>query len=221
MNEPLSNPADPLHDAHILHRLMVYETACALAEAASLADAAPRMLQAVCGSLGWEYGALWEVDRARTTVRWVSSWQERPVDFEEFIAVSRQTPLACGTGLPGRVWATGGPAWIPDIAQDDNFPRAAIAARVGLRSAFAMPMLHGNNVLGVMEFFSREIRQPDEDLVRTLGTVGAQIGVHVDRKRSAEELDRFFTVSLDILGIANFDGYFIRVESRLGARAGD
>ena len=83
--------ADPLQDAHILHRLMVYETACALAESASLADAAPRMLQAVCGSLGWEYGALWEVDRARTTVRWVSSWQERPADFEEFIAVSRQT----------------------------------------------------------------------------------------------------------------------------------
>ncbi len=211
MNEPLSNQADPLHDAHILHRLMVYETACALAEAASLADAAPRMLHAVCRSLGWEYGALWVVDRARTTVRWVSSWQERPADFEEFIAVSRQMPLARGTGLPGRVWATGGPAWIPDIAQDDNFPRASIAARVGLRSAFAMPMRRGNDVLGVMEFFSREIRQPDEDLVRTLGTVGAQIGVHVDNKRSAEELDRFFTVSLDILGIANFDGYFIRV----------
>ena len=107
MNEPLSNPADPLQDAHILHRLMVYETACALAESASLADAAPRMLQAVCGSLGWEYGALWEVDRARTTVRWVSSWQERPVDFEEFIAVSRQTPLAVGRVCPA---ASGRPA---------------------------------------------------------------------------------------------------------------
>ena len=169
------------------------------------------MLQAVCSSLGWEYGALWEVDRARTTVRWVSSWQERTADFEEFIAVSRRMTLTRGTGLPGRVWATGGPAWIPDIARDDNFPRAPIAARVGLRSAFALPMLRGNDVLGVMEFFSREIRQPDADLVRTLGTVGAQIGVHVDNKRSAEELDRFFTVSLDILGIANFDGYFIRV----------
>ncbi|HZA36203.1 MAG TPA: response regulator [Vicinamibacterales bacterium] len=211
MHEPQSTEADPLREAHILHRLMVYETACALAESGSVAEAAPRMLQAVCSSLGWEYGALWEVDRARTTVRWVSSWQERTADFEEFIAVSRQMTLTRGTGLPGRVWATGGPAWIPDIARDDNFPRAPIAARVGLRSAFALPMLRGNDVLGVMEFFSREIRQPDADLVRTLGTVGAQIGVHVDNKRSAEELDRFFTVSLDILGIANFDGYFIRV----------
>ena len=83
--------------------------------------------------------------------------------------------------------------------------------RVGLRSAFAMPMLRGDDVLGVMEFFSCDTRQPDADLVRTLGTVGSQIGVYVDRKRSTEELDRFFTVSLDILGIANFDGYFLRV----------
>jgi two-component system, sensor histidine kinase and response regulator len=211
MHEPQSTEADPLREAHILHRLMVYETACALAESASLADAAPRMLQAVCQSLDWEYGALWEVDRARTAVRWVSSWQGRPADFEEFIAHSRRMTLARGTGLPGRVWATGGPAWVPDIAHDDNFPRAAIAARVGLRSAFAMPMLRGDDVLGVMEFFSCDTRQPDADLVRTLGTVGAQIGVYVDRKRSTEELDRFFTVSLDILGIANFDGYFLRV----------
>src|SRR5215207_10397974 len=107
MNEPLSTQTDPLQEAHLLHRLMVYETACALAESASLADAAPRMLQAVCRSLGWEYGALWEVDRARTTVRWVSSWQDRPAHFEEFIAHSRQMTLPRGTGLPGRVWATG------------------------------------------------------------------------------------------------------------------
>ena len=127
-----SSKSDPLRDAHILHRLMVYETACALAESGFVAEAAPRMLQAVCSSLGWEYGALWEVDRARTTVRWVSSWQERTRDFEEFIAVSRRMTLTRGTGLPGRVWATGGPAWIPDIARDDNFPRAPIAARVGL-----------------------------------------------------------------------------------------
>ena len=211
MNGPLSSQSDPLRDTHILHRLMVYETACALAESGSLAEAAPRMLQAVCRSIGWEYGALWEVDRARTTVRWVSSWQERSADFAEFIDISSRMTLTRGTGLPGRVWATGGPAWVPEIAQDDNFPRVAIAARVGLRSAFAMPMLRGDDVLGVMEFFSCDTRQPDEDLVRTLGTVGAQIGVYVDRKQSAEELDRFFTVSLDLLGIANFEGYFLRV----------
>ena len=169
------------------------------------------MLAAVCESLGWEYGALWEVDRGGKTLHCVGTWHAPSLQVTEFVEISRTTRFTRGVGLPGRVWDSGRPAWIPDVVGDRNFPRAAAADRVGLHGAFALPILRGSDVLGVMEFFSRDIRQPDAALLDTMMTAGAQIGLYVARKWAADELETFFTLSLDLLCVASLDGYFLRL----------
>ena len=166
MDEPLSSEIDRLQDTQVLHRLLVYETACALAESASLADAAPRMLRAVCVALGWEYGALWEVDRARTSLRWVSSWQQRSADFEAFADVSRQMTFAAASACPAGSGPRASPRGFPTSCRTTTSRARPSPARVGLHSAFALPMLRDGDVLGVMEFFSRDIRQPDDGPAR-------------------------------------------------------
>ena len=95
-----------------------------------------------------------------------------------------------GVGLPGRVWSSRAAAYIPDVVQDPNFLRAPIAARAGLHAAFAFPILLGSEVVGIMDFFSQEIRQPDQDLLDMMATIGSQIGQFIERKRAEEELRR-------------------------------
>ena len=165
-----------------------YASTRVLAEAPSLEAAAPGILDAVCAGLGWDLGVLWKVDQTAPTLRCVELWRTAVGRETEFEVQTRHMTMAFGIGLPGRVWASKEPAWIPDVVTDHNFPRAPFASKIGLHGAFAFPILLGHDVLGVFEFFSHENREPDGDLLRMLGVVGSQIGQFIERKHAEADL---------------------------------
>ena len=146
------------------------------------------ILQTVCESLGWHVGVLWAADHQGEVLRCVDFWHRESLNVNQFESVSRAHTFARGIGLPGRIWKSGKPAWIPDITADLNFVRAPFAEAAGLRAAFGFPVLLGDEVVGVIEFFSQEIRQPDQDLLDMIASLGFQIGQFHERKRAEEKL---------------------------------
>ncbi len=159
-----------------------------LAEAATLQEATAKILQAVCECLVWDVGALWSLDKDAGVLRCVEVWHKESIEVPEFEAASRESTFMPGTGLPGRVWFSHEPAYIPDVVRDSNFLRAPISARDVLHAAFGFPILLGGDVLGVMEFFSHEIRQPEQELLNMMATIGSQIGQFIERKRAEDAL---------------------------------
>ena len=159
-----------------------------LAAAATLEDATPHILRAVCNCLNWDVGALWRVDREGGMLRCVEFWHTAGVAVPDFEAASRNAAFRPGVGLPGRVWARRAPVYVPDVVHDPEFPRAPIVPRELLHAGFGVPIVLGRDVLGVMEFFSNEIRQPDQDLLAMMAVIGSQIGQFIERKRAEEAL---------------------------------
>lgn len=159
-----------------------------LSEADTLEDAAPKVLEAAGECLGWDVGALWLVDSVsdhlHSAAFWCSPWAKAPA----FEILTRQTIFPRGLGLPGRVWQSGQPIWIPDVVKDANFPRAKTANSEGLHAAFGFPVMLGGEVLGVVEFFSRQVQQPDAEILQMIGNTGAQLGQFISRKQAEHAL---------------------------------
>src|SRR5262249_11749024 len=144
------------------------------------------ILQAICGGLGWSVGAIWRVDVNENVLRCVQTWHVPSARLEEVDRTTRIRTFAPGIGLPGRVWSNARPVWVEDVTQDANFPRVHIAATAGLHAAFCFPILLGSDILGVLEFFSPEIQQPDSRLLEMMGAIGSQIGQFIERKNAED-----------------------------------
>jgi PAS domain S-box-containing protein len=171
-------------------RLIAARTAVTrtLSDAPSLAEAAPSILRAVCENVDWRYGVMWNVDREAGVLRCIATWRTPGLDPDLFGDACRGATFSPGLGLPGRIWRAGEPVWIPDLVTDENTTRALIAAEAGLHGAFGFPIRLGREVLGVIEFFSDQIRDPDGITLQTMSVIGSQVGQFMERKQAEEEL---------------------------------
>ncbi len=167
-----------------------YLTAQILTESDSLREAAPRLLETICDQLDWEWGELWMPNADDTQLENTDIWRHASRSHPSFERATDQATLAPGEGLPGTVWADEEPKWLTDIREHENFQRAQAATEADLRAGFAFPIRLGNTVFGVMVFFSREIREPDEGLLQMFSVIGNQIGQFTDRRRTEDELQK-------------------------------
>jgi PAS domain S-box-containing protein len=165
-----------------------YAVTRVLAEAESLDAAVPFLLMSICEGLSWDVGALWRVDETADVLRCMNLWHPPNLNFPTFVEATRKSTFKRGVGLPGRVWASCQPIWLPDIQQGPNFPRGSFAIAEGLHSAFAFPVRLGDHVAGVIEFFTRQSRKLEPDLMEMFDSIGSQIGQFIERRRAEMEL---------------------------------
>lgn len=157
-----------------------------LAQSETVAEVMPKIIQTVCQTLGWDCGAWWAMHEQDGSLHCAETWSIDSNEIREYAKASSEMTFAPeSVGLLRRVCATGEPIWISDVTGNVGFKRAHLALKAGLHGAFAFPIKIGNELFGVMEFYIREVRDPDPALLEITHSIGSQMGQFIARK-SAE-----------------------------------
>lgn len=158
-----------------------------LAEGSPVDDALPRLLEALGRALAWEFGALWEPQGEELACRF--TWTADGNKVEEFARLSEELRLPPGRGVPGQVWSSRRALWVANLGADPAFPRAEAALEAGLYGGIGLPVVNDGEVLGVIEYFSNRLREPDPELLEMLESLGDQIGHYLRRRQAEGELE--------------------------------
>ncbi len=171
---------------------LLHKTAAIANQAQTIEEAVRLCLEDVCAYLGWPVGhafvrAQEEPGAIVKPGYWYLADPVRLAPFREATAGQR---FEAGVGLIGLVMRTGEPRWVPEVAEDPSFVRAAGAKAVGLRAGFAVPVVVGPRVEAVLEFFSTDVHPRDDDVLQLVTSIGTQLGRVIERMTAEDEMRR-------------------------------
>lgn len=163
-----------------------------LSNAPSLDEACPGILQVLLDSLEMDFGAFWTMDGRHETLQpSLMNLRKSSPGLKQYLEETRRQSLTAGSDtLPSRVWKERRPVWISDVLLEDKFQNREWAAKAGLRSAVAVPIHHGNDFFGALEFFTTRRLEPDPALMNMMTAIGSEIGQFVRRRTAEEDLRR-------------------------------
>jgi diguanylate cyclase (GGDEF)-like protein/PAS domain S-box-containing protein len=150
----------------------------------------PAVIQTICETLDWSFGAFWVPSTKDPSVLEVRSiWHGSAPHLERFAEHCRDTRFRTGEGLLGTILETRQPAWLENL-HATSLPRSDMAVPAELRAVFGFPVALGERFHGILEFTSEEERQPEPALIRDFHVVGTQLAQYLERWEAQATLAR-------------------------------
>jgi PAS domain S-box-containing protein len=156
-----------------------------LAESETPEAAWRKILEIIGEGLDWELGIVWVVNKETQLLERAEAWHHSSVTIS---CLRDGVTLPRGEGLAGRAWANNKPLWLSDLAEDEASRHHEIAADKPFHAAFAFPIKMRSEVLGVVEFLSTAVREPDGDVLKMVQVIGGDIGQFIERMRAEAAL---------------------------------
>ena len=177
-------------------------------EASSSNAAIERCLQLVGEFADWSVGHAYTLGDDGSLVSRGTWYLKNPVALESFRAATGKSKFRAREGLPGRVLTSKRSVWMSSLDEDPRFGKRKVANELEheLVNGFAFPVLVGNEVATVVEFFSERDERPTERIVELMVNVGVQLGRVIERERHTAEV-RALSLTDELTGLHNRRGF--------------
>ncbi len=173
----------------------------ALADWRSDAPGARRLLRDLGETLDFQVGVLW-VPHGNVLIAEVI-WLAGSLNAPNLGASLRKIRLKQGAGLAGSAWAAKQPVVVTSLAQDrDDVPRQVLI-EAGLHGALAVPAPFGDEVLAVLGFASQDEVRLTDRLMRSLISIGYEVGNFFAQRRGAFKAPLLTPRELEVLQLAS------------------
>lgn len=162
----------------------------AISKSENFESAIDLILRLICETIEWNLGEAWIPSSDGQVLKCALGRYASDLSFSEFRQTSCQLSFQPGVGMPGRIWLGQQSEWIDDVstAPEQVFLRSQIAANVGLKAAFGVPILADNQVLAVLIFYRDKNLECQPRLLELVSAVATQLGALIQRKQAEESL---------------------------------
>ena len=176
-----------LYESQIRLALLQRITDCAN-RSNDFSEAIESVLKEICEHLSWDFGTAYRVTEREQAVACDAWFSADPSRLFPLVEATRNARFAKGEGLPGRVLRDGHPHWIDEDELQDTFCRKSEAAACAIRSVCAFPVTIGEEIVCVLEFFSRTVMLDKDAILLTVTQAGTQLARVIERERARAAL---------------------------------
>lgn len=165
-------------------------TTLALAQSDDFEESIAVILRSCCEFIYWDLGEAWIPNADETFLMCSRAFYAKDPSLLEYINQSLPLTFTRNIGLPGRIWSSQQSEWIEDIFLEPYqvFMRQEIAAAVGLKTGFGVPILIENRVVAILTFFNKTAICSQPRLMELINSIATQLGSFIQRKQAEARL---------------------------------
>jgi PAS domain S-box-containing protein len=184
-----------------------------LSEKELLNDALEDILRKLTLFYQFEIGEVWVLNMDRNRIELRQKWYASKPMAEFYDIHHDVTYKARDNNQLGKEWNEDEIIFIEDLPNYESFIRKEGARKLGLTKSLGVPIMFKEQTIALFSFFGKKEFGDKDKIKLYFEALSLQLGIDIQRKKTEEELNKFFALSPDILSIIDFDGSFKKINA--------